>query len=119
MEQSNKVYKISGKEVKLKKLTLGDWQKVYELLKQINIPNNTEITSTIAVVVTSLFEQNLIKKFLDLILVCPVEVDLYEIEEDTLLEVITDFFYSKQQLIESTFKKLTDSQLKSSDTPKE
>ncbi len=110
----SKKYKIFDKELSIAKTTLKDYKKINLLLKEvgglnIDISTDQKLMIGVGTIINNLLDNNLVEKFLSIILGSD-DLDLLgEIEDATLVEVVTDFFYSKKELIENitgSFKRL-------------
>lgn len=102
----DKIYIIDGKEYKLKATTLKDWKEINKLFKALNdvkvsFNNEAEVVFSITSIFNYLIENDLIEKFLEIILI-PVKdsADISLITDKVLLDIIKDFFESKKNLMQ-------------------
>ncbi len=122
---AGKIYLIDDQEYSLKKTTLKDYKSLNALLKEngsglsLDISSDEKLLVGIGKLINDLLESGSIEKFLSIILIqapgnnriptptSPAEVA--EVEDTVLVEIVTDFFYSKKELIENitnSFKSL-------------
>ena len=103
-----KEYVINGKKYRMKKTSYKDWKKLMGLLKQLAI--GTE--STGVDVAVALFENDLVLDMCGVVLEDESgagfsESDFPEEDIPFVLEVIADFFTSKQELMKDSMSVLS------------
>lgn len=115
------MYKIKEKNFELSRITLKQYKLIHSLLKSQNISIPSEISEDVILLlsdfISKLLEQDILEKFLSYILVeqnkewnekdAKENEKLFaEVDDETLLKIIYDFFVMKVNLIQNFINSL-------------
>lgn len=121
---TKKTYTVNKVNFVLAKLTLNRYKQIFQLLKEVGLNwfsidksnESAELTMKFVVLIMSLFDGNKLDEFFKVILckvdssdILDVDFDFGEIDEETALEVLSDFFTLKAALIRSKMSILSSS----------
>jgi len=118
-------YIIAEREFEVGKITLRQYKKIHEILKEagnlpLEVKSEGEVVVAIGVFLNNLIEKNLVEKFLSVVLTEKgkkwneedaernVKI-MSEIDDETLVMVIKDFFSGRLRLIQDLIKSFKDS----------